>query len=217
MKEFAKVAIILFWSSLFLITGWIVLGFNSGWESLQSSDVSERSLVLGRLFGMYAFFFINFQIFAGAWMLPLMRVWRGFFRVHIWTGVATYLLAFAHPGFIYLTVSLQSGFFNPLGVYAFGNGVVFGQIALFVLTVTVLAGLLRKKIGRHWRKIHWANYLIWFIIFFHSRAVGTDTNNSWAGLLFGLYFINLIAGFLFRFLPRTFLPKRTGVPNGAAQ
>ncbi len=49
-----------------------------------------------------------------------------------------------------------------------------GRAALILLSIAVLAALLRTRLGGNWRVIHWLNYLAFFIATFHAFSLGTD-------------------------------------------
>lgn len=49
-----------------------------------------------------------------------------------------------------------------------------GRAALILLIIAALAALLRARLGRNWRIIHWLNYLAFLIATFHAFSLGTD-------------------------------------------
>ncbi len=129
-------------------------------------------------FGLIAFTLIWSQIMLGAFMRPLEQLYPKIFPLHIIQGLTALIFAFIHPLLLtlvywpHLLDVFHYDFVSP-NLVPF---VYLGEAGLILLICGVLAGLLRRwpPIQRYWHWLHLVNYLVFFLIFFHSWNVGGD-------------------------------------------
>ncbi len=125
-----------------------------------------------RLAGLLAFTLIFAQLVIGAFMVKLRPIFgTKLLRLHIWQGVIAFTLAWTHP----LLYTFQFGITRVLKL---GGYYTFGKVGLALLTLAVLAGLLRTRpfLQAHWRWVHRLNYVTLLVIYIHSWNVGSDTH-----------------------------------------
>lgn len=155
------------------------------------SDPLKLVNVFQRLTGMLAFILLFIQISLGF----NMNVWvqiigAGAFKLHTIQGLIAYTLIFIHPLFENVIVYQLTGKFTDallvfLPKFATQRDIllVYGRVGFWLATISVTAAYFRTKpfFRRNWRALHILNYLIFFLIFFHSK-LGTDVNTppfSW--------------------------------------
>ena len=90
-------------------------------------------------------------------------------KLHIVLGTYGVLFVFAHPILQVITYGTS---------ILFEQRVLFGRLALFLLTVTwVTSALFRKRMSyRLWLYLHYLNYFVLMIVFLHARSIGTFIN-----------------------------------------
>lgn len=140
-----------------------------------------------RITGLALFSLLTIQITLGVLMSKLTERLGGWiFKFHILEGVFIYSLILLHPLLFVLYNFKIKGVIDPFYVFTdlcvlckgnleyFYN---FGRIAFWLLTVGVLAGVMRTQpwLQKHWRKFHVLNYVAFFSVIFHSFKVGSDT------------------------------------------
>lgn len=142
------------------------------------SQNQANTYTIFKLFGLLAFTLLSFQIITGSLRNKLAQVFNAqkLFQFHNATGLFTLLFAILHP--ILFAIALK----QPITIlFSFApNPILLGQISLLLMFIIVITALLRKKIARHWRKIHALNYLVFFFAFAHSFLIGTDIKTSTA-------------------------------------
>ena len=162
----------------------VSIGNNGGLSAtFAAGDPAQFAYQLFKLAGLTAFFLVSLQIATG----PFNHLWKelygpNFNRYHQYQGLVAFCFAWLHP-LLLLFYWLYSKT-NPL---TFASGFTFhyyfGPAALLLLTVTVataaLTHLLRQTRFRgSWRVIHYLNYLVFLLVFFHSLNVGSDLEVS---------------------------------------
>lgn len=185
MKLLAKIIILALFLSVLLVP--IVL-LNQNIIFKKPADVL---FFIQRGLGLYAFSLIFIAIVMGSAMDVIDRFFPAdkVFSFHKIVGKSAFTLSLLHPVFLYSTYFLE-GNLNYVLPFQEGSSIIYyslGILALLLLTVTVLAALLRFRIGIKWLYIHRLNYLIFWLIFFHSLNLGIDTQNSLARGLFMTY------------------------------
>lgn len=206
MKLLTKIVLILVWLGVITTPPTLFI--------LTRGGLPTNPLELFPVFGLLAFTLIWGQIMLGLFMGPLSRLFPKIFPVHIVQGLTALLFALLHPLLLIIgatpAVYLTYGFIDP----ALKGYVFLGQGALLLLIIGVSAGLLRKspKIKAFWRKIHYVNYVVFFLAFTHSWNVGTDLSISW--VLDGLWIFMLatvVIGLIYKKLlaPKQLLSRAT--------
>ncbi len=151
--------------------------------------LSKNTMVGGiqRLFGLWVFTLMFFQIVLGSFMAKWTEKLGGWvFRFHIFEGILIYSLILIHT-FSFVVIQYFSGKgFDPFYVYMdvcllcgkipewYYN---FGRLAFWFITIAVFAGLFRTLspfLRVHWKKFHILNYIAFLLVGVHSLFVGSD-------------------------------------------
>lgn len=162
--------------------------------------------LFSKLVAQYAFLLLTIQLALG---LSLANSSNQFgihhVNLHRNIGLCVLLAVFSHACFFIGGVWLRSGHF-PLAVITiqFDKGyyntfVSIGIIAACMLICITILGVARKRIPKLFRYLHRLAWLVWGLGFWHSIAIGTETNSTavWSWLYYLAAFI-ISALFLFR-------------------
>lgn len=139
-----------------------------------------------RIFGVLMLFLLFVQVLIGAYNSYLSRKFGNWvINLHIWQGKIIYALIVLHTFSLLLFNFVARKGFDPF--YVFVDFCLIcqtkqelfyslGRFGFWLLTLTVLAGLLRKKSWwkENWRYFHILNYLLFFLISAHAHFVGSD-------------------------------------------
>lgn len=139
--------------------------------------------LLARLAGLTAFGLMFVQLVTGP-LGGIIRRWVGVrwqLRLHIWSGLVAFALAWLHPALLVGALGWQT-------VLTLGGYAIFGKVSLLLLTVGVAAGLARTVpwLVRQWRWVHRLNYLVFVLIYLHSWNLGSDVRSFPIVLFFWL-------------------------------
>jgi DMSO/TMAO reductase YedYZ heme-binding membrane subunit len=118
------------------------------------------------------------------------------FNFHQFVGKLAFVLVISQPVFLFATFFFERNLNYIIPFWKGSNFFYFsfGILALLLFILTVGAALMRFRIGLKWIYIHRLNYLIFWLIFFHSLALGVDLQSQQAKLLYISY--GIIVGFL---------------------
>ncbi|OGY24698.1 MAG: hypothetical protein A2Y57_00485 [Candidatus Woykebacteria bacterium RBG_13_40_7b] len=208
-KSLLRIIILGLYLILFLIPGFILIFFRDGWGFLTSGSAELAAYTFVRLFGLYTFTLAFFQILIGAFFIDLGKIFgpKTVLLFHRIEGIFVLTLAFTHPFFYLLYNWLQvknlSILQNLVPNYIGSESerlISFGLTALYLLIVTVITAYFRNSpiLIRNWRKIHYLNYLIFFLAFFHSFLLGTDTQTLPLKAFWVVYLGLGLVAFLYR-------------------
>jgi methionine sulfoxide reductase heme-binding subunit len=157
-----------------------------------------------RMVGLDAMALLSFQTLLGIYLPALSRLFgRSLFPIHLVAGLLAYLAALTHP--VLYWVLTQPGWeavwvpFVPAGEYRLYTSL--GTIALYLLTLTVAAGLLRRRFSR-WRLIHWLNYVVFPLVWIKTWQIGSDVQTTPLRYLWLVWGGLFLAGLVYRFGPR---------------
>lgn len=140
-----------------------------------------------RISGVVVFVLLFYQMLLGAfqkWFIDKLGSW--IYKLHMVTGLVAYGLILVH-GILYSFLSYEiTGnlelFLAPSGIYPknYEFSVGLGWMAFLLLTLTIIVALYRAKkiLRRVWQKIHNLNYVVFGLILFHLRGVGTDVTTG---------------------------------------
>lgn len=189
MKRFLQGILIGIAVLAFIAPGYTYFVINHDGSSLlfvPQTDFATKLLVIFRLFGLYAFVLVWLQVMLGTLRIPLTHLFgTNMLQVHTTSGIFTLIFALTHPLLFYLGNLLSkpsvlplealSNYLGPSAIYGY-----FGVVAISLMILTVSAGLLRTRpfIQKYWRLIHYGNYIIFILAFFHSFLIGTDTRTQ---------------------------------------
>lgn len=113
-------------------------------------------------------------VLASAYTRQMIKLFgRSFVQVHHILAVSGLILATLHPLAVAWDTASPSVFVpTPSSWKAFfTNG---GRPAWYLIGIASLAGLLRTRIGRNWRLIHYLNYLVFGLATVHAVLSGED-------------------------------------------
>ena len=126
---------------------------------------------------LLGYLFIFVAIVSSAYLRELVVFFgRPFIKVHHIVSVAGLVLITLHP----LAVA---GFLSDLGVFVpqvdswlnfFQWG---GPPGWYLLGLAVLAALLRKRLKRQWRAVHYLNYIAFLLGTVHAILIGSDVQS----------------------------------------
>lgn len=144
----------------------------------------ESGYAMMRPAGHLAFGLLFLQILVGgnAEALAARLAWPNLVRFHRRMGLFTILLAAMHPLLFLGGRTLRARHFawqtllpNPFENYWERMNFV-GALTLYTIALAVAAALLAPRLGpRWWRRIHALNYAAFFLAFWHSSAIGSET------------------------------------------
>lgn len=192
---------------------WLVLLSISPITVFQNTPLSDAlsspavlTNVLQRLFGLWAFTLIFVQIMIGAFMEKLIKYFGGWIlKFHLTEGLFTYGLILFHPALFLLGIFLQTGKIDlfillPRLSPAYEYFLTLGKISFVLVTISVLAAYFRSHpfLARHWRKLHFLNYLIFVLVASHSFNVGSDTKTKPFVFLYPLFYFGVIISVVWR-------------------
>lgn len=146
-------------------------------------------------------------------MRYLVRVWPRFLTYHQYEGVVTFIVVATHVLLVVQSFTLekvinlkhlpQISFFTflPEELRLFG---LFGSLAFDLLIISTSAALLRKTkfLRKHWRIFHYLNYLIFFLVFFHSWNLGSDTQSTPLRYFWAFAFLTVTLSLCLKILQR---------------
>lgn len=185
MKLFIKVIIFIFF--LFVLSVPIIL-IN---QDLSFKKTADLLFFIHRGLGLYAFSLIFLALVMGSSITLLDRLFTPgrTFIVHQVIASLGFALAILHPASL-LSTYISEG--NLSYVIPFLSGInlfyfLLGISALLLLTLTVASALLRFRLGPRWLFIHRFNYLVFWLVFFHSFYLGVDTETNFARVIFLTY------------------------------
>jgi hypothetical protein len=156
-----------------------------------TSSTTEVLFLWHRIIGLYAFSLIFLQIIVGSGRTLLNRIFPAgsVLRFHMTQGKIAFLLALLHPALLFATYITEN---NLEYVYGFMGGEAtlyfyLGVTALSAMFVSVFAAIFRAMIGPKWIILHRINYLIFWLVFFHSFKLGVDVQTPTTNFIYMLY------------------------------
>jgi predicted ferric reductase len=188
---------------------------NGGWQGTFIPDEHELTYNLIRLAGLTAFTLLSFQVITGTFMHLFNKVYgERFYFFHSYSGIFVLAFALTHFGLIHLYMS-----FYHYGILSFSAlyprpYIDFGPVGLGLLGITVPTAILavlilHQKPKKWWRYFHYANYLVFLLIFFHSINIGTDLNtDNTLHPLWYVFFVLFVLGILYKRIFRVWQKKR---------
>lgn len=212
-KKSLKTVTLIFYTLLLIfpiLTVWETIGTFENLQNTLSHGASSVYLLL-RLTGLYAFVLLFLQIMHGAFM----PFWNNIFGpkspvTHEKVGIIIYILILFHPFFYIFSVGMELGFIQALPALLpkinteYELHLTYGKVALTLLTLSVLAVYFRhlKILNKHWIKFHVLNYVVFFLAFYHSYKVGSDSHLTPYSYLYPAMFLGVVGSIVYRFLPR---------------
>ncbi|MDP2587386.1 MAG: Rieske 2Fe-2S domain-containing protein, partial [bacterium] len=171
-------------------------GFLSGVK-----DPQVLGLLLFPLVGLYAFTLIWAQVILGSSMPIWRRVYPWIETFHRTQGIFVLLFAGLHPTLLLLAYG--QAYFNYDFVLPEQQIFIYiGQIQLLLIILTVATALLRKTrlVKKWWRYVHWANYLVFALVWIHSWELGSDVKPTWLRFVWIFFALTVVLSLLGRIL-----------------
>ncbi len=158
---------------------------------------NDYIFLIHRILGLSAFALIFIQIILGSLRINL--------KIHMKIGKVALILAILHPALLIGTN--VSPFKEGFNQFYFS----LGLIGLFLILLTAGAALLGTKVGPIWRYLHRLNYVLFWVIFFHSINLGIDTQSSIVKYIYysGGIIVGLLTLFKIYSFAKTKLNKNT--------
>lgn len=160
-------------------------------DNLTVSTKSDVLFLIHRALGLFAFSLIFLQIILGSSRALLSKIFvpSAILKTHMSLGKFAFVLSLLHPTLLFATYFTQH---NLNLVTAYFHGITFfyyllGVFALILLIVSLTAAIFRFVIGSRWIYLHRINYLIFWLIFFHSIRLGEDTQTDLAKAMYLVY------------------------------
>lgn len=210
MKRVLQLPVILVYTVALLIPGYTFFIATPGnLQALFSQSSTNVFFTLFRLFGLYAFVFVWVQVMLGSFMPLFIGIFGSkALKFHISQGIFVLLFAFLHPIIFYLASFLATPeipFWDALAHYFGVTGLplypYLGPVALTLMVITVITAKLRARplLRKHWRIIHFLNYLVFLFSFLHSYNVGSDVHTQPLQGLYIFFGVTFLLGFFYRF------------------
>lgn len=173
-------------------------------DPLQAQDSWLAWLVRGAaLLGYWSVFL---SILSSAYLRELVRFFgRSFVKVHHAAAVTGLVLIGLHPVAVAINTSSIAVF-----VPRFGSLLTFlslgGRLAWYLIGIASLAALLRTRLKRAWRAIHYLNYIAFFLASAHASLLGTTFRGQGARAII----LKVVVGLLSLVVVYVFVRKRQG-------
>ncbi len=208
-KELLRKGLLLAFFVILTAPGFVFFSNRDGLETLLGHDFQTTLKLLFPLVGLYAFTFLWAQFLIGSSSAPLRELFPQIVQFHRRQGLFVFLLALFHPGLLFLALGPEQYFsyqFLPREMVPFA---LLGTLALFLMTLTALTAKLQKInfLRGKWRIIHYLNYLIFFLVWFHSWKLGSDVQATNLKILWLFYGTTALLSLVWR-LHRIFEAKR---------
>jgi predicted ferric reductase len=117
--------------------------------------------------------FVVLSVVSSAFVRPLVRTYRKpFIKLHHWVSITGLTLLVLHP--ILLVIVTRS---PSLLTAAYTTGEFFryaGSPALSALAIAAVAAILKSRIVKVWRYVHWLNYVALLLGTVHAVLIGTS-------------------------------------------
>ena len=161
-----------------------------------------------RLSGVLIFQLLFFQIVLGSKIRWFRQKFGSFvFPFHIFQGMVVYFLILLHTLAVLILNYQLKGVVDPF--YVFSDVCLLcpkpiefyytlGRLSFWLISLAILAGIFRTRSWwrKNWRKFHWLNYLVFFLIAAHAWFVGSDMISKpfvwffwFAVVLVGVFFL----------------------------
>ncbi len=168
----------------------------------------QFTYVLAKLAGLYAGLLLWLQALYGLLgrTAELSRLARWRLSTHRITGLCVVLLAAAHAGLFVSAAGARTGQMDlSLLVPDFSHGyyrtaLSLGAIAIWALPVAILAALLRRRLGSHWRLGHWLGLSSVSAMLVHALLVGSEARTLIAAPLYWAAGLSILLAIIVRML-----------------
>ncbi|MFO7697234.1 MAG: hypothetical protein R6X16_08760 [Anaerolineae bacterium] len=152
--------------------------------------------------------FVVLSVVSSAFVRPLVRTYRKpFIKLHHWVSITGLVLLALHPLVLVIVTRSPSVL---IAAYTSGEFLRYaGSPALSALAIAAVAAILKSRIVKVWRYVHWLNYVALVLGTIHAILIGTSVATlpglRWA---FVLLAVAGLAAFIKRLAKRP-APART--------
>jgi hypothetical protein len=164
---------------------------------------------LSRVAALLAYSLLCLNIFLGLGLKTklldrIAQRWRTL-DLHRFTAMLALGFVFLHIfsllGDQYFSFTLNSLFIPGASPYR-PFWTALGMLSFYLLLVIIVTGLIRSRINKTvWTVIHYASYLVFFLILYHGLRAGTDTSMAGTQWLYIITGMGAVFLFLIRFVP----------------
>lgn len=163
----------------------------------------QSTYVMMRYTGHIAFALVFLQIVLGLQHRRLGR-WLGaptLLPLHRSLGLSAFCLALLHPVLFEWARILRTNhttvtktFFPDPRIGYYEQHQLYGAIGLYALAVGVAAGLVGPRLApRWWRWVHGVNLVVFFLVWWHSFTIGSDTRVGYLPALYTAMLLTVAA------------------------
>ncbi len=151
-----------------------------------------------RLFALWGLYFILVASIMTAFLRELYQSFGvQFIKIHHFFAIAGVIFATLHPLTFAIEVANAKVFIPDVSSWlAFWE--LAGRPAIYLIYISVLAGIFRKKLKNSWRKIHALMYLVAIFLIVHGNLIGTDFNNLGISIIMNGLFAFSMAAMLYK-------------------
>lgn len=162
---------------LFFLPGFVFFLNRGGLAFLEGAGFQTANRLLFPLLGLYAFFFTWSQVMIGSNRSWLQTLFPWILTFHRRQGIFALLFALLHPLLLINGIGFADYLRDRFVAPEQALFVWFGRVALLLLVITAGSALLMRLswFRSRWRVIHYANYVIFALVWVHSWVLGTDT------------------------------------------
>lgn len=122
---------------------------------------------------------------------------KSFIKLHHFFSIMGLILVTIHP-IAFALSKMDIAIFVPVFYPFYDFWLLAGRPALILIYIAVAAGILRKKIPKYWKQIHFLNYVALFFGLIHGILIGTDFKNPAILILFSLMTICAFCGLIYK-------------------
>jgi predicted ferric reductase len=181
--------------------------------------VSIAAILLGlaRTPGLYGFArgaalvgyqFVLLAVVSSAFVKPLVRTYhKPFIKLHHWVSVSGLALLMVHPILLVIATGrpalLIAAYTTDFFRYA-------GSPALTLLLIAAAAAVLRTRVAKVWRYVHWLTYVALILGAIHAVLAGSSAAMlPWVRWLLVAFAIAGVAVYAYKRLGRASVPARS--------
>lgn len=169
----------------------------------------QGAYIMMRVAGHLAFALVFLQIVLGLRHRSVERYlgMTSLVPVHRSLGLAAMMIALSHPVLFEWARELRTGqntiiasFWPPTHTGHYELHQFFGALGLYLLMLGVVAGIVGPRLApRAWKTVHYVNYGVFFLVWYHSFRIGTSTRIGLLPVLYTVLAAIVIAMIVLRF------------------
>ena len=122
---------------------------------------------------------------------------KKFIKIHHFFSIIGLILVTIHP-VAFALYRMDVAVFVPVFYPFYDFWLLAGRPALILIYIAVVAGILRNKIPKYWKQLHFLNYVALFFGLIHGILIGTDFKNPAILILFTIMTICAFCGLIYK-------------------